>query len=175
MFMFGNTVKQDVLSNLRTPQGFIIGNDRAPAQVFLRERGYFIGPYVGKIFRLNERRYQTGIKLSIGGGLFQHKIRIQDDTRSVTQLTGEYEKGYDRLSNGPALYTFLGYQHIAIDNRLNFLVGVDYLFARTQNKRDWNFDEGRKETETRTDHLFGIRVGFILPLTSGIKASKTFY
>ena len=174
-FIFGNQVKQDVLSNLRTPEGFIIGNDRAPATVFLRERGYFMGVYGGKIFRMSNVHKQSGIKVSVGGGLLQHKVRIQDDTKTVTQLTGDYKKGYDRLSNGPALYGFLGYQHLAVNKRFNFLAGLDITWASTKNRRSYNFDEGRKDESSYSDLLIGFRVGFILPITTGETASSIYY
>ena len=174
-YMFGSDVKQDVLSNLRTPEGFIIGNDRAPAEVFLRERGYFVGLYAGKIFNMSTVHKQSGIKLSAGYGLLQHKIRILDDTRSVAQLTGDYKKGHDRLSNGGAVYPFAGYQHLDANRRNNFLAGVDFIFANTRNRRDYNFDEGRKDDSSYRDALVGFRVGLILPITTGEQADSISY
>lgn len=174
-YLFGSDVKQDVVANLRTPEGFIIGNDRSPASVFLRERGFFIGPYVGKIFRMSQVHAQSGIKVSAGVGLLQHKVRVQDDSGTVTQLTGDYLKGYDRLSNGAAFYAFLGYQHLAANKRLNFLAGFDLTYSSTKNRRDYNFDEGRKDDATYSDLLLGFRVGFILPITTGEKASSIYY
>ena len=174
-FLFGSTVKEDVLSNLRTTEGFIIGNDRAPALVSLRERGFFLGPYIGKIFNLGERHPHSGIKISVGAGLLQHKIRIQDDTKTISQLTGEYRKGYDRLTNGLAGYGFLGYQHLDIEGSINFFAGFDITIASTQNRRDWNFDEGRKDDTKRLDTLLGFRVGWILPITRGEDPSNISY
>jgi hypothetical protein len=175
MFLFGNTVYEDVLSNLRTAQGDIIGNDRALADVSLRERGYFAGAYLGKVISLSEKQPHSGIKVSLGGGIMQHKVRLQDNQRTVTQITGEYEKGYDRLSNGPALYGFLGYQYLAPNRRLNFLAGMDYMLGFTKNKRAFNFNEHRYDDSSRTDSLFGFRIGLILPITYGVKPASIFY
>ncbi|MDX1409423.1 MAG: hypothetical protein R3330_14850 [Saprospiraceae bacterium] len=174
-FLFGNRVKEDVLALLRTPEGDIIGNDRAPAIVFLRERGFFLGPYAGKIFRLSERAPHSGIKVSVGAGLLQHKIRIQDDTRSVSQLTGDYVKGYDRLTNGLAFYGFIGYQHLDPRGRLNFLAGFDLTSGSTQSRRDFNFDQQLADTQQRTDTLIGFRIGWILPITTGQPPNEIFY
>jgi hypothetical protein len=175
MFLFGNKVNEDVISNLRTAEGDIIGNDRALADVTLRQRGMFTGAYVGKIFSFSEKQPHSGIKLSLGGGLMQHKVRVQDNTRTVTQITGEYAKGYDRLTNGPALYGFLGYQHLDPNRRLNFFAGVDYMLGFTKNKRAYNFNEQRRDDISRTDSLFGIRIGFILPITYGVESATIFY
>jgi len=175
MFLFGNNVKEDVISNLRTAEGDIIGNDRALADVSLRERGFFTGAYLGKVFSFGEKQPNSGIKLSLGGGIMQHKVRVQDNTSTVTQITGEYGKGYDRLTNGPALYGFLGYQHLAANRRLNFIVGVDYLLGFTKNKRAYNFNEQRHDDSSRTDGLFGFRIGLVLPITYGEKPASIFY
>lgn len=130
---------------------------------------------MGKVFSLNENQPHSGIKLSLGGGILQHKVRVQDNTSTVTQITGEYAKGYDRLSNGPALYGFLGYQRLAANKRLNFIAGVDYLLAFTQNKRAYNFNEQRQDDTKRTDSLFGFRIGLVLPITYGVKPTSIFY
>ncbi|RLD20059.1 MAG: hypothetical protein DRI69_07065 [Bacteroidetes bacterium] len=175
MFLFGNKVSEDVISNLRTTQGDVIGNDRSLADISFRERGYFAGLYVGKVFSFNEKQPHSGIKLSLGGGIMQHKIRVQDNRSTVNQITGEYAKGYDRLSNGPALYGFLGYQHLAANRRLNFLAGVDYMLGFTENKRAYNFNEQRHDDAARNDSLFGFRIGLVLPITYGVPPESIFY
>ena len=175
MFLFGGTVKEDPLSILRTDQGDIIGNDKAIASVLYRERGYFAGAYLGKVFPLGEKNPDSGIKVALGGGLLQHKIKLQDETGTITQITEEYAEGYDRKTNGPALYSFLGYQYLAKNRRLNFLVGMDYYLGFTENKRSYNFDQKLRDDRKRKDHLFGFRVGLILPITYGSTADSIFY
>jgi len=175
MFLFGNRVNEDVISNLRTAEGDVIGNDRALADISLRKRGILGVVYIGKVFPLSKKQPHSGIKLSLGGGVMQHKIRIQDNNNSVSQLTGEYVKGYDRLTNGPALYGFLGYQHLALKKRLNFVAGLDYVLGFTTNKRAYNFNEKVHDGTSRTDSLFGFRIGLILPITYGVESSAIFY
>lgn len=174
-YLFGATVKEDVLAILRTPEFHIIGNDRVPATVFLRERGFYIGPYVGRIFRLSEENPLSGIKASFGAGLLQHRVRIQDDSRSVTQLTGEYIKGYDRLTNGMALYAFLGYQNLDVQNRMNFLAGFDLTVGFTRSRRDFDFSTQMRDTSSRLDILLGFRLGWILPITTGKDPDDIYY
>lgn len=174
-YMFGNTVKEDVLSILRTPEGTIIGNDGAPAVVVLRQRGLFFCPYIGKVFSLNATRPHVGIKIQAGAGLLQHHVRLQDDTRSVVQITGDYAKGYDKLSNGLAGYVFAGYQHLDPNKRINFLAGFEFIYAVTENRRDFDFSLMRKDDVQRTDLLAGFRVGWILPITTGIAPETIYY
>ena len=50
--LFGNDVKEDVLTNFRTAEGFILGVDNAIADVVLRERGFRINGSVGRVFCL---------------------------------------------------------------------------------------------------------------------------
>lgn len=174
-YLFGNDVKEDVLTILRTEHGEIIGNDGAPANVFLRQRGFYIGPYIGKLFVLTDKRPHAGIKIVAGAGLLQHHVRIQDDSRSVDQLTGAYRKGYDRLSNGLAGYLFAGYQHLDPNRRINFFAGIDLTLAVTESRRDFDFSLMRRETGSRRDGLLGLRLGWILPVTLGVPAEKIFY
>lgn len=174
-YMFGGTVKEDVLSILRTPEGQIIGVDGGPAAIFLRERGFFIGPYAGKLFPLFDDKPYAGVKIQLGAGLLQHKVRVQDDSRSVVQITGEYAKGYDRLSNGLAGYLFAGYQHLDPDGRINFIAGFDLTYGAVENRRDYDFSLMRKLDGRRADILVGFRVGWILPVTTGVPPETIYY
>ena len=174
-FIFGSEVKTNVLSNLVTAEGLIIGNDRAFADIQLRERGFYIGAMVGKLFSLSEVNKRSGIRLTVSSGLLQHKIRIQDDPlRDVAQLSTEYKKGYDRLSNGLAFNEFFGYQYLSRNKRINFYAGVEFTQAFTQSRRDFNFDTMSVDEASRVDLLFGVRVGWVLPFYLG-NASEIYY
>ena len=175
-FIFGNDVKEDVLENLRTTEGQIIGNDRQFASVFLRQRGFNTQFYVGKLFNFLEQHPISGIKATIGVGLIQHRIRVQDDSRTVTQLTGDYLKGYDRLTNGLSLNSFLGYQHMNRQGRVNFLAGFDLSVGFTKNRRDFDFSTFQKDDQNRIDILAGFKVGWMLTIGgSRIAADQIIY
>ena len=49
-YYFGDEVKEDVLSEIRNADGFLIGTNRINASVFLRQRALYIGGSFGKIF-----------------------------------------------------------------------------------------------------------------------------
>ncbi len=163
-FLFGSTVKTDVLAELRTPEGFIYGNNKSVADIQLRERGFYAGVHIGKLLPLSAANPRSALRLSFGAGLLQHKIRIQEDPiAAVPQLEGAYEKGYDRLSNGLALKQFIGYQMLGTEGRINFYAGLEFMQGFTRSRRDFQFDLRGAPEEERLDLLFGLRVGWILP------------
>lgn len=171
-YLFGNKVKEDPLAILRTPEGGIIGNDRTIASVVLRERGFYVGGEVGKLFTFNEKR--SGIRLSFGAGYLRHWIRIQDDNSTVTQLTGDYKKGYDRLTGGLALNQFVGWQQLAANRRSNWVVGIEINEGFTNTLRDWDFNDMKKLDKSRLDLRVGLRVAWTLPFYQA-KSEEIFY
>ncbi len=174
-YNFGNKVDEDVIFGLRQPNGEIIGQDGVYSSVVLRMRGFYAGLKVGKVFPILKNNPRSGIKVTIGAGLLQHKIRIQDDSRQVPQVAGDYAKGYDRLTNGFALKQFIGY-HLLSNNKLtNFYAGFEFIQGFTQNRRDWDFVVRDKIDNQRLDLLFGIRVGWILPFYVGGNTSEIYY
>jgi hypothetical protein len=127
---------------------------------------------VGKIFTFKQKR--SGIRLTLGAGWLSHKIRIQDDKSSVTELTGDYIKGYDRLTAGLGLQQFIGWQHLAANRRANWMLGFEFGQAFTNTRRDWDFTERRKLDQKRVDLRFGIRAAWTIPFYVG-NAKEIFY
>ncbi len=167
-FIFGNEVKQDVLAGLRTEAGFIIGNDQLPADIQLRQRGFYLGGHIGKLFGLSSRNPRSALRITLGIGFLEHRIRIQEDpNRTVIQLTGDYEKGYDQLSNGLALQQFIGYQYQSLNGRINFYAGFECTQGFTAPRRSFDFASKRSNEEVTFDLLYGLRVGWILPFYFG--------
>lgn len=172
-YLFGTEVKQDVLVNLRNENGQIYGNTQVATSVELRERGIYIGGYIGKIIPVTNPR--SGIKLKLGGGFFQHKIRVQDNENTVNQVYGEYEKGYDRLTFGIGLNPFIGYQYISNNKRINFYAGIDGILGFTQGRRDYQFDTMKPYKDKRFDGVIGIKAGWILPFFTTVVAEELYY
>lgn len=175
-FQFGSTVKTDVLANLRTAEGYIIANDRSVADIQLRERGFYLGLGVGKLIGLASGNYRSGLRLDLGIGLLQHQIRIQEDpVRTVAALTGAYRKGYDRLSNGPALRQFIGYQVLSKDKRANLFAGIELIQGFTQSRRNYDFLTQEQDQTQRLDLLYGFRIGLTLPFYLGQNPDEIYY
>lgn len=164
---FGNKVDENVLAGLTGADGLIFSDDIFPAEVQLRQRGLAFNAEFGRIFRSNERS-RSGIRATLGLGFFQHKIRIQDDPFGfVSSLSGDYKKGYDRLTNGFASTQFIGYQYLSKNRRINLMIGMEFTQAWTKNQRSFNFDQRSAESDTRLDLLTGWRIGWTLPLYIG--------
>jgi hypothetical protein len=173
--LFGNRVKEDVLFNLRNDVGIITGVLGNEAMVLLRKRGGKIGTRINKVFTTKEDS-RSGLKLGIGAGLLYHRIRVQDDSRSAEQINGAYEFGYDRLSSGLFLDQFIGYQFVAKDQRLNFVLGVDVFQAMTKNRRSFDFSgDPDVLTEDRLDIGLGFKAGFMLSFYQFNQPEEIFY
>ena len=177
--LFGNTVKEDVLASLRDSDGFILGSVGAGqatyAEVFLRERGFYAGGHIGRLFALSNKNKRAGIRVTLGAGLLQHKVRIQDETGTADQLKGELIKGYDQLSNGLAFEQFIGYQQLNRKTGVNFFAGFELTEAFTKNRRSINFATQRRDTASRFDVLIGFRVGWSFSFYVGERAEDIRY
>lgn len=167
-FLFGSRVKEDVLAGLRTAEGYIIGADKDPADIQLRQRGLYLGLEAGKTWNLSRAQPRSGLHARVGAGLLQHRIRIQEDPfRAVPQVSGDYQKGYDRLCNGIAFRQFLGYQILSHNKQINFNIGLEAMQGLTESRRSFQYDLRGPETGKRLDLLFGIRASWILPFYFG--------
>ncbi|MCC6726397.1 MAG: hypothetical protein IT258_17970 [Saprospiraceae bacterium] len=175
-FMFGKKVNVDVISTLRGSEGYVYADDGGLADIQLRERGLNFSVHFGKVFALSERNNRSGIRVTAGAGMLQHKIRIQDDPQVfVTGLSKSYKKGYDRLANGLALTEFIGYQFIANNRLVNFSIGVEFVQGFTKGRRSFNFDTKLPGLEKRLDLLYGYRLTWTLPLFIGENPDEISY
>ena len=164
---FGNQVKEDALAALRNDQGEVMGivdGVGVLGNVSLRQRGYYVGGKIGKLFPVSSVNKRSSIRATIGLGIFQHRIRIQDDDGSIPALEGDLTNGYDRLSNGLSLQEFIGYQIMSQDRRMNFYFGLEFYQAFTQGRRSFDINLMAPDDEKRTDLSFGLKVGWIVPI-----------
>ncbi|MBK8855404.1 MAG: hypothetical protein IPN10_15225 [Saprospiraceae bacterium] len=171
-FMFGNDVKEDVLKNFRTPEGFYLGSGGLGTDVFLRQRGLTLTAMTGKIFPLKAGN-RSGIKAAIGAGILQHNIRFLDDNNAIAQLGGDLRRGYDRMSRGFTLRQELGYVILSKNRRLNFDFSFVFFQGFTKEIRPVNFDTGLPSNASRLDLGFGLQLAWILPFY--INSSETVY
>jgi hypothetical protein len=171
-FLFGSNVDDTLmLESLMDDRGNIIGEDGEIASITLYERGFHFQLRGGYFLPLKGN--SSGL-LALGGiGFLQHKTRIQVETAPVPQLTGEYLKMYDQLSNGLSTSGFLGWMHVSEENRMHFYAGLELSRAFTQNRRSYNvaFD-GPNET-LRNDFLTSFKLGWIIPLSK--RSTQEYY
>lgn len=167
-FGFGNDVKEDILAGLRTDEGFVIGNQREPADVQLRQRQLFLGPSIGYTLAIGKNK-RAGLQFKTSPGYFYHRIKIQrDPVQGVSQLNEEYLAGYDRLAGGFAIHQFVGYQQLALNGALNFYVGGEIMAGFTKQLRAFDIpDNAVPSAEGRTDITLGLKAGIIIPFYFG--------
>lgn len=164
-YIFGDKIKEKgILDSLKTSQGFIINKEGRESDIRLQERGFCTFLTVGKTYRWKQPNTNSGFHTSLGIGYLQHKIRIYNVGEPAPQINGDYVKGYDRLTSGVALQEFIGYSYFGHKKMLNFFVGLELIQAFTQSRRSYDFDLMRADTQKRIDLLYGIRLGWSLPL-----------
>jgi hypothetical protein len=171
-FILGGTITQDSLMiNIRDKYSgqsthlyeFINGNgQRIGVPVY--ERGYAIALQAGKVIPFKEQHPDNGLLLLTSAGFIQHKINIYDRDKTIGQLRGDYLKGYDRLTNGFFIEEYAGYTYFAKNVLLNFTIGFDALVGFTEGRRDYLYDVMRPDNQQRIDILYGIRLGWFIPI-----------
>ncbi len=173
-FIFGNKIEQEGLfAGLTTSEGTIIGSDGLYGDIRAFERGYYVTLGLGRIFKSAKPNPNCGFVVEASLGFIQHKIKIQDKKNTVPALREDYAKGYDRLTNGLAAREFIGYLYVGNHRLVNFFGGVEAVQGWTAGRRDYVFTEMKADNQQRFDLLFGIRVGWIIPLFK--EAPEEFY
>jgi len=164
-YLFGNKIKESgILDSIKTQSGFIIDANGQYAETRMFERGFSASVKLGKLFPYLGPNKNSGFVGIISFGMLQHKIRIEDIGNRSPQLSKEYRKGYDRLTNGFAISEFVGYLLLSNNRMINVFGGFEFTQAFTQSRRSFNFDTMERDSKQRLDYLSGIRVGIILPL-----------
>lgn len=163
-YLFGKNVKQDVLAQLRTKEGYVIDNEGFPADLRITERGFGIHAVIGKIIPVFNDGPNSGLFITVGGGYLQHKVNLYDTQQKIAALKGGLKKGYDHLTGGFSTSQFLGYLHLSENRILNFYFGFEFYQVYSKSIRKLNYDTGTADLNKRLDLLSGFRFGWILPL-----------
>lgn len=182
-FIFGSNVKSNyILNGLRDSylfdetdpnSGGIIDQNGKYSDVRLFQRGFYSFLKFGKIFPAFATNPNSGFYCSLGLGVLQHKIHIDAIGKATPQLSENYLKGYDRLSNGFALSQNIGYMYYSRNRLINFFIDFQLIEAFTQNRRQYNYDMQDYDKQPRTDVLSSIRFGWVLPIYT--KQTQEFY
>ncbi|MBL7943146.1 MAG: hypothetical protein JNM00_10290 [Flavobacteriales bacterium] len=165
-YFFGNKVNEPgLMQNLYTDAGEILDNSGQVAIVAPQERGFTVMANGGRLFPVVGPNDYSGILVRVGAGFMRHKIRLEHQESEITQLEGDYAKGYDRLTYGPAISQHIGYMHASNNRLINFYIGVEAFEGFTKGRRALNFDTRTTDNAQRFDMLVGLRAGWILHLT----------
>lgn len=177
-FIFGSKIKikDELMSNLFTVDGYIIDQGGSYASYALFERGYYFGVKAGIVIPVLKSNPNSGLLLLGSAGYLQHKVRIEVANNSAPQLLGDYKRGYDRLSGGFYVGEFIGYQFMGNTRLLNFTGGFEFVQGFTTPLRDVNFDSMKPDSRlNRTDLLFGIKLSWLVPIFARMPEKFYYY
>ncbi len=172
--LFGNTVNENVLEIVTNEDGNIVGSDQIAGIVSLKQRGFYAGAHVGKIFKFTSNSL-SGIRFTVGAGLLQHKIRVQDELDNINLVRGDLVKGFDRLTNGLSFHQFLGYQHFGKSGLFNVFGGVEAYEGFTMSRRSFDNTLMRRDDEERVDILLGLKFGFMVKFNLNETGDQIYY
>lgn len=162
-YMFSNNVKDlGQFANISLGNNVLIRTDGRVESVFLAQRGFTVDAFFGKMIPFKKPNVNSGLVLKLGLGMLWHKIRIIGDKEYLPQITGGYERGYDRLTNGLLVTPFIGYQYMSLSRVLNCYAGIEFNLGLTKGRRAWNYDQNAPGDGRRTDMLIGFKAGWII-------------
>lgn len=175
-FMFGSKAKdKELVNNLLTDQGSLIGKDGRLEDVNLSGRGMNIMAKFGKIIHFSPKNPNSGLMLKFGVGYIDHKIYINVNEKNVTQLTKEIRTGYDRFSSGVAFSQYVGLIKLEKNKFLNIAFGIEATEGITQNRRPFDFATGKTLNKTRFDFLVGFKFNWYIPVFMGTSTKSDYY
>ena len=102
--------------------------------------------------------------MQAGLGYVQHRMFVGVQDNTALQLTGDYKKGYDRLTSGFGLTESIGYFFLGDSRMWNFYAGFEFSQAWTRNRRDMDFDTRQKDDSQKLDLFYGIKIGWVIPM-----------
>lgn len=174
-FIFGGAIRNEdqILKNISTSEGWVIDANGTYATIHMYERGFTGMAGIGKIITGLGPNSNSGILLMGKAGYIQHKIRIENTDNAAPQVAGNYKKGYDKLSDGPAVSEFIGYMYLGNNRLVSFFGGFSCTQAWTKSRRIYDFNAMKKDDKQYFDMLFEFRGGWIIPLYK--RSPKQYY
>ena len=164
-FYFGSQVKEnEILDPLRNDAGFLIGSDGFQYDPNLFMRGWSISAHAGKVTGLGAVNPNSGIVFIGAAGFIQHRIDLNFEKEFLPQLNGDFEKGYDRMTNGLFIRQYIGYLYSGSERFLNIKVGIEMTEAFTASRRSVNVDTGEIPTGSRLDIQGALKIAWVLPI-----------
>ena len=163
--LFADNVKEErLLENIMISGGYLITDNGLISTTRIIGSGFVVPLSVGKSFPIIKgHNKNSGLFIELGGRFMQHKIRITAPEDEVSPISGDYAKGYDRLTNGLGIREAIGYRFLGNKGFVNFTIGVELSQNFTQNRRSITFDNGVIPAGNRKDFLSGFFFSWIFP------------
>lgn len=174
-YIFGDEImnSESYFAAIKTTDGYVIDGDGQFAEIFLYERGHNVNLFLEKQLKFWNYNPNSGPFVKVGLSYFTHFVKIENPYNVAPQVTGDYVKLYDHLTAGVGINEFFGYRFLSNNRLVNFYGGFELTQAFTQNLRVYNADIKGPETGLRKDLLFGIRIGWLVPIYG--RTAKEYY
>jgi hypothetical protein len=175
-YIWSRIVKENgILDSITTyATGQIIGNDGSLYNVPMQLSGFEVALRVGKLIPTSSKHPNSGVLIEVAPGFIEHKIWMNVNSTNLPQLSSDYLKGYDRLTNGPMINGFLGYLYLERHKFISLKAGLDYTLGFTQNRRPWNFDTMAPDHHQRLDMFIGLKLVWVIPIFTN-KDNEVYY
>lgn len=176
-YLFGDDVKakNTLLSSMTNSSGLIIDQNGDQAFINISQQGYMIDLQIAKLLPWGMANPNSGVIIGIGVGFYEHWIGLRADGNTVPQLVEDYQKGYDRLTNGMFIQEFIGYHFQGESRLLNFYGGFEFTQGFAGNRRSYDIPSMQKIDDKYTDFLFGFKVGWMMPFYKREKDKYYYY
>lgn len=175
-WFFGDNVKDlGIFSNIGGPSGNIIDENGDFAVIQLNMKGTYATANIGYLINLSQQEPNSGLLLSLGTGIMQHRIDIVSSQVTIPQVNDEYEDGYDQLAYGIATKQYVGYQYLTEKNKYHFRIGVAFNQGFTQGRRTWDYNANKSGLEQRFDSTIAIKFGLVVPVFTKKSEDEEFF
>lgn len=154
-FMFGSKYKDlSFLGDMVTSSGGIIDNELNTSIPEVDGRGgnFFIEG--GKIFPMNNSNKNSGWHLKMGAGYMFYSAYVSADTKLITQLSGQYSDGYNRLESGWSATSFIGYTYFSKNKTVNGSLGIQGIYSSTKYEGNVDFATGNPVDKSTKSNLW---------------------
>lgn len=163
-FLFGQNVKESIqFGDVVNADGSVTNVSGSIGNAALKMRGFNVNLDFGYLLTFSKPNPNSGIFFKFGIGYIQNMVYIQNVEDNIPQINGEYKKGYDRFSVGMNISQHIGYQFMHNKGIWNFHVGFYISEGMTKNIR-YNFDTKSKNPDLQLDIIYGIKLGWIIPV-----------
>jgi hypothetical protein len=164
-YIFGANIKDSTIFNsISTDEDFVIDGNGTYSNIILLQEGFSSHLYIGYALELKDNN-PNGFYFSVGLGFLQHRIFIDTKNQYIPQLSNDYKKGYDQLTNGLSTQFIIDYMILEDKKKFKLFTGIDYTLGFTKNRRVYDFNNMNiTDQSMRYDKLLGFHIGLIIPI-----------
>ncbi len=167
-------IDNTMLNSMRGSSGELLDANGNYAVINTLMRGTMLVGQAGKIFAMGSNK-NSGLWLQGGFVYLSTHIKFQYPSKTLPQLDDNMYKGYDRLTGGLGLIASIGYHHITANNTLSYYIKTNFINARTQSLRTFQYDQIVADQSIKRDLIMSINAGIILPIRAKTLGKESFY